>query len=165
MLELQDCLNVKKLIKKGKPGIWPLPELTEANHKLVSPLNQTKSDQHQVSPDNIVHNQKKRLWELINYQQRESFDLLPNSSNLLFKDMYGDQSGEFECRCMKIMKFCTTWSSLCLILHPAVLKITCMNSVLHFYTGSFLVPLFNCSYSLIKVVISSLLLACVTGVI
>ena len=29
--------------------------------------------------------------------KRKIFDLLPNSLNLLFKEMYGDQFGEFVC--------------------------------------------------------------------
>ena len=30
--------------------------------------------------------------------KRKIFDLLPNSLNLFFKEMYGDQFGEFVCR-------------------------------------------------------------------
>ena len=42
--------------------------------------------------------QEKWLWELIIWSpKRKCFDLLPNSLNVLFKEVYGHQSGEFVC--------------------------------------------------------------------
>ena len=61
----------------------------------LSPNN----DQHQFSPNNIhrlSRAKSMRINELIT--KRSIFDLLSNSLNQLFKEMYGDQSGEFVCR-------------------------------------------------------------------
>ena len=45
-----------------------------------------------------IHNQEIRLWELIKWsQKRKCLDLLSNSLNTLFKEMYRDQFGEFVC--------------------------------------------------------------------
>ena len=42
--------------------------------------------------------QEIRLWELIKWSpKRKCFDLLSNSLNLFFKEMYRDQCGEFVC--------------------------------------------------------------------
>ena len=42
--------------------------------------------------------QEIRLWELIKWSpKRKYFDLLSNSLNLFFKEMYRDQFGEFAC--------------------------------------------------------------------
>ena len=43
-----------------------------------------------------IHCQEIRLWELIKWSpKRKCFDLLSNSLNLSFKEMYRDQFGEF----------------------------------------------------------------------
>ena len=45
-----------------------------------------------------IHCQEIRLWELITWSpKRKCFDLLSNSLNLFFKEMYRDQFGEFAC--------------------------------------------------------------------
>ena len=51
-----------------------------------------KSDQHQFSPNNIYA----PLWERILWPLKgKRFDLLSNSLDWFFKEMYEDQSGEF----------------------------------------------------------------------
>ena len=46
----------------------------------------------------ILKNKKeKRLREITNEQQRQMIYLLSNSVNLLFNEIYRDQSGEFVC--------------------------------------------------------------------
>ena len=45
-----------------------------------------------------LHNQKKSLWEFVKWSLKEKcFDLLSNSLNLFFMEMYRDQFGEFVC--------------------------------------------------------------------
>ena len=47
-------------------------------------------------PTMSIHNQEKKVkggFEIIT--KRKCFDLLPNSLNSFFKEMYEDQSGEF----------------------------------------------------------------------
>ena len=45
-----------------------------------------------------LHNQENRLGELMKkLPKRKCFDLLSNSLNLFFTEMYKDQFGEFEC--------------------------------------------------------------------
>ena len=45
-----------------------------------------------------VHCQETRLWELIKWSaNRKCFDLLSNSLNSFFKEIYRDQFGEFVC--------------------------------------------------------------------
>ena len=45
-----------------------------------------------------LHNQENRLGELMKkLPKRKCFDLLSNSLNLFFMEMYKDQFGEFEC--------------------------------------------------------------------
>ena len=56
------------------------------------------SDRHQFSPNDIHTYQVKWLWELIKCSpKRKYLDRLSNSLNLFWKDMYGDQFGEFVC--------------------------------------------------------------------
>ena len=55
-------------------------------------------DQHQFSPNdihNLSRNQVMRINKMINNEK--SLDLLSNSLNTFFKEMYRDQFGEFVC--------------------------------------------------------------------
>ena len=62
-------------------------------HHYINPLS-PKSDKDQVSLNNI----HTLLRELIKWStKRKCLDLLSNSHNLFFKEMYGDQFGEFVC--------------------------------------------------------------------
>ena len=61
---------------------------------LLSPNN----DQDQISLSNIHTLSRDKLWELIKWSlKRKCLDLLPNSLNLFFNEMYRDQFGEFVC--------------------------------------------------------------------
>ena len=65
------------------------------NFEYLNPLT-PNSDHHQFSPNNIHMLPRKWLWELIKWSlKRKCFDLLSNSLYWLFKEMYGDQFGEF----------------------------------------------------------------------
>ena len=56
------------------------------------------SDQDQISPNNIHTLLRDKLWELIKWShERRYLDLLSNSLNSFFKEMYRDQFGEFVC--------------------------------------------------------------------
>ena len=56
------------------------------------------SDQDQFSANNIHTLSTDKLWELIKWSpKRKRLDLSSNSLNLFFKEMYGDQFGEFVC--------------------------------------------------------------------
>ena len=47
-----------------------------------------------------IQNQEKRLWELVKWSPYEKcIDILSNSLNLFFMEMYRDQFGEFVCGC------------------------------------------------------------------
>ena len=51
-----------------------------------------------------LHNQENRLGELMKkLPKRKCFDLLSNSLNLFFMEMYKDQFGEFECGYWSLM--------------------------------------------------------------
>ena len=68
------------------PQGWPLNPLSP------------NSDQDQFSPNNIHTLSRDRLWELIKWStKRKCLDLLSNSLSQFFKEMYGDQFGEFVC--------------------------------------------------------------------
>ena len=55
-----------------------------------------KSDQDQISLSNIHTMSRDKFWELIKWSlKRKCLDLLSNSQNLFFKEMYRDQFGEF----------------------------------------------------------------------
>ena len=57
-----------------------------------------KSDQDQISLSNIHTLSRDKFWELIKWSlKRKCLDLLSNSRNLFFKEMYRDQFGEFVC--------------------------------------------------------------------
>ena len=63
----------------------------------LNPLSPS-SDQHQFSPSDIrrlSRAKSMRINKMIT--ERKIFDMLSNSLNLFFKEMYGDQSGEFVC--------------------------------------------------------------------
>ena len=63
----------------------------------LNPLS-PNSDQHQFSP-NDIHTMSREKSRRINKMitKRKIFDLLSNSLNSFFTEMYGDQSGEFVC--------------------------------------------------------------------
>ena len=63
----------------------------------LNPLS-PNSDQHQFSP-NDIHTMSRAKSRRINKMitKRKIFDLLSNSLNSFFTEMYGDQSGEFGC--------------------------------------------------------------------
>ena len=62
-----------------------------------------------------IHNQEKSLWELKTWSlQGKFFDLLPNSFNKFFEEMYASQSGEFPSGC--------TWKFDCLNFYCVLLK-------------------------------------------
>ena len=63
----------------------------------LNPLS-ASSDQDQFSPNNIHTLSTDKLWELIKWSPKEKcLDLLSNSLNSFFKEMYGDQFGELVC--------------------------------------------------------------------
>ena len=63
----------------------------------LNPLSPS-SDQDQISPNNIHTLSRDKLWELIKWShKRKCLDLLSNSLNSFFKEMYRDQFGEFVC--------------------------------------------------------------------
>ena len=63
----------------------------------INPLS-SNSDQDQFSPNNIYTLSTDKLWELINWSpKKKCLDLLSNSLNSFFKEMYGDQFGELVC--------------------------------------------------------------------
>ena len=73
-------------------------------HQLLNDTNPTlnplspSSDQHYFLLTISIQCQEIRLWELIKWSpKRNCFDLLSNSLNLFFKEMYKDQFGEFAC--------------------------------------------------------------------
>ena len=63
----------------------------------LNPLSLNR-DQHQFSP-NDIHTMSRAKSRRINKMitNRRIFDLLSNSLNSFFTEMYGDQSGEFVC--------------------------------------------------------------------
>ena len=62
---------------------------------MFNPLS-SNSDQDQFSANNIDTLSTDKLWELIKGSpERKCLDLLSNSLNSFFKEMYGDQFGEF----------------------------------------------------------------------
>ena len=64
---------------------------------VFNPLS-PNSDQDQFSPNNIYTLSTDKLWELIKWSPKQKcLDLLTNSLNSFFKEMYGDQFGEFIC--------------------------------------------------------------------
>ena len=86
---------IKNNIQRYSAG---LPFISFPLFKSFNPLS-PNNDQHQVSPNNIhrlSRAKSMRINKLIT--KRSIFDLLSNSLNQLFKEMYGDQSGEFVCR-------------------------------------------------------------------
>ena len=57
-----------------------------------------------------LHYHEMRLWELIKWSpKRKYFDLLSNSLNSFFKEMYRDQFGEF------VLQWCQTRLILCFL--------------------------------------------------
>ena len=63
----------------------------------LNPLS-PNSDQDQISPNNNHTLSRDKLWEFIKWShKRKCLDLLSNSLNSFFKEMYGDQFGEFVC--------------------------------------------------------------------
>ena len=66
-------------------------------HEQFNPLS-ANSDQDQFSPNNIHTLWTDKLWELIKWSpKKKCLDLLSNSLNSFFKEMYGDQFGELLC--------------------------------------------------------------------
>ena len=62
-----------------------------------NPLS-ANGDRHQFSPNISKDCEEIMLWELINWSlKRKCFDLISNSLNTFFKEMYRDQFGEFIC--------------------------------------------------------------------
>ena len=72
---------------------WPT-QFTSRKINALSP----NSDQHQFSPNNI-HMLPRGMVMRVNKMitKEKCFDLLLNSLNLFFKEMYEDQYGEFIC--------------------------------------------------------------------
>ena len=65
---------------------------------IVLTLLSPDSDQDQISLSNIHTLSRDKLWELIKWSLKgKCLDLLPNSLNLFFNEMYRDQFGEFVC--------------------------------------------------------------------
>ena len=65
--------------------------------KMFNPLS-PNSDQDQISPNKIHTLSRGKLWEFIKWShKRKCLDLLSNSLNSFFKEMYRDQFGEFVC--------------------------------------------------------------------
>ena len=63
----------------------------------INPLS-ANSDQDKFSPNNIHTLSTDRLWELIKGSPKEKKpDLLSNSLNSFFQEMYADQFGELVC--------------------------------------------------------------------
>ena len=78
--KLKSCLNDLQTLERG-----------------LNPLS-PNSDQDQFSPNNIHTLSRDKLWELIKWShKRKCLDLLSNSLNSFFKEMYRDQFGEFVC--------------------------------------------------------------------
>ena len=70
--------------------------ITDNSH-IINPLI-PNSDQDQISPNNIHTLSRDKLWQLIKWShERRCLDLLSNSLNSFFKEMYRDQFGEFVC--------------------------------------------------------------------
>ena len=66
-------------------------------HEQFNPLS-ANSDQDQFSPNNIHTLSTDKLWELIKWSpKKKCLDLLSNSLDSFFKEMYGDQFGELVC--------------------------------------------------------------------
>ena len=64
---------------------------------IINPLIPS-SDQDQFSSNNIQTLSRDKLGELIKWSpKRKYLDLLSDSLNHFFKEMYGDQFGEFVC--------------------------------------------------------------------
>ena len=64
-------------------------------HKIINPLS-PNSEQHQFYPSDIrrlSRTKSMRINKMIT--ERKIFDMLSNSLNYFFKEMYGDHSGEF----------------------------------------------------------------------
>ena len=58
----------------------------------INPLSR-ESDQQQFSPNNIYTWSRERLWESMKWSPKgRCLDLLSNSLNWFFKEMYGDQA-------------------------------------------------------------------------
>ena len=84
----RSCRNLSALIK------WEISPVYWNHLKPLSP----NSDQHRLSPNNIHTLSRDKLWELIKWSpKRECHDLLSNSLNSFFKEIYRDQFGEFVC--------------------------------------------------------------------
>ena len=86
---------IKNNIQQYSAG---LPFILFPLFKSFNPLS-PNNDQHQFSPNSIhrlLRAKSMRINKLIT--KRSIFDLLSNSLNQFFKEMYGDQSGEFVCR-------------------------------------------------------------------
>ena len=65
--------------------------------KLINPLS-PDSDQHQFSPNNIHMLPREMIMRVNKMITKEKcFDLLSNSLNYFFKEMYEGQYGEFIC--------------------------------------------------------------------
>ena len=80
---------------------WYSEEMIDFGHSWnlegLNPLS-ANSDQDQFSPNNIHTPSTDKLWELIKWSpKKKCLDLLSNSLNSFFKEMYGDQFGELVC--------------------------------------------------------------------
>ena len=65
--------------------------------KLINPLS-PDSDQHQFSPNNIHMLPREMIMRVDKMiTKKKCFDLLSNSLNYFFKEMYEGQYGEFIC--------------------------------------------------------------------
>ena len=63
----------------------------------INPLS-ANSDQDKFSPNNIHTLSTEKLWQLIKWSPKKKYlDLLSNSLNSFFQEMYGDQFGELAC--------------------------------------------------------------------
>ena len=64
---------------------------------LINPLR-SNGDQHQFSPNKILTKSRDKVMRVDKSSpKRKYLDLLSNSLNILFKEMYRDRLGEFVC--------------------------------------------------------------------
>ena len=73
--------------------VFPCPEMIVGKIGCFNPLHvSANNDQDQFSPNNIRTLSRDKLWKLIKWlPKRKCLDLLSNSLNSFFKEMYGDQ--------------------------------------------------------------------------
>ena len=84
--------------KRQEKGVYGKVSCHKKLYSLTfNPLS-PNSDQDQFSANNIHTLSTDKLWQLIKWStMRKYFDLLSNSLNSFFKEMYRDQFGEFVC--------------------------------------------------------------------